>query len=66
MQYYTCCTQDFYVSSRLPKQNFISKEPFEGLFTIMVCHETYKDNKNNWLSPDEVFSDDGKNLHVKK
>ena len=20
----------------------------------MVCHETYKDENNNWLSPDEV------------
>ena len=32
-------------------------EPFKGLFTQgMVCHETYKDEKNNWLSPDEIFS----------
>ena len=30
-------------------------EPFEGLFTQgMVCHETYKDQDNNWLSPDEI------------
>ncbi len=30
-------------------------EPFEGLFTQgMVCHETYKDKNNNWLSPDEI------------
>ncbi len=44
-------------------KNFISNEPFEGLFTQgMVCHETYKDSKNNWLSPSEVFSDDGKNF----
>ena len=48
-------------------KNFISKEPFEGLFTQgMVCNETYKDNKNNWLSPDEVFSDDGKNFYMLK
>ena len=34
-------------------------EPFKGLFTQgMVCHETYKDQKNEWLSPDEIFSDD--------
>ena len=27
-------------------------EPFEGLFTQgMVCHETYKDPENNWVSP---------------
>ena len=36
-------------------------EPFDGLFTQgMVCHETYKDENNNWLSPDEIFSKDGK------
>ena len=32
----------------------------------MVCHETYKDQKNNWLSPEEVFSDDGKNFFKEK
>ena len=31
------------------------KEPFKGLFTQgMVCHETYKDDRNKWLSPDEI------------
>ena len=31
------------------------KEPFKGLFTQgMVCHETYKNKKNVWLSPDEA------------
>ena len=41
-------------------------EPFKGLFTQgMVCHETYKDKKDNWLSPDEVISDDGKNYFKK-
>jgi len=36
-------------------------EPFDGLFTQgMVCHETYKDNKGNWLSPDEIEIIDGK------
>ena len=49
------------------ENNFISKEPFEGLFTQgMVCHETYKDSKNNWLSPSEVFSNDGKNFFTIK
>ena len=43
------------------------KEPFKGLFTQgMVCHETYKDEENNWLSPDEVFTNDGKNFYLKK
>ena len=36
-------------------------EPFNGLFTQgMVCHETYKDPNNNWISPDEIESIDGK------
>ncbi len=36
-------------------ENFKFSEPFKGLFTQgMVCHETYKDQNNNWLSPDEV------------
>ena len=26
----------------------------------MVCHETYKDEKNNWLSPEEVETKNGK------
>ena len=35
--------------------NFKFSEPFEGLFTQgMVCHETYKDKNNNWVSPDEI------------
>ncbi len=35
--------------------NFKFSEPFKGLFTQgMVCHETYKDQNNNWLSPDEI------------
>ena len=47
-------------------ENFKLKEPFEGLFTQgMVCHETYKDQKNNWLSLEEVFSEDGKNFYKK-
>ena len=35
-------------------------EPFNGLFTQgMVCHETYKDQENNWVSPDEIITVDG-------
>ena len=47
-------------------KNFNLQEPFNGLFTQgMVCHETYKDQNNNWLHPDEVTSDDGKNFYKK-
>ncbi len=42
------------------------KEPFKGLFTQgMVCHETYKDDENNWLSPEDVITTDGKNYFQK-
>jgi leucyl-tRNA synthetase len=41
--------------------SFDIKEPFSGLFTQgMVCHETYKDQNNNWVSPDELVTKDGK------
>ena len=31
-------------------------EPFNGLFTQgMVCHETYKDERGNWLHPDQII-----------
>ena len=42
-------------------KDFNIKEPFKSLFTQgMVCHETYKDKNNNWLTPDEVEKIDGK------
>jgi len=47
-------------------ENFSYKEPFKGLFTQgMVCHETYKDEKNNWVSLDDIFTKDGKNYFKK-
>jgi len=50
----------------LGKKQFINPEPFKGLFTQgMVCHETYKDENNQWLSPDEIETSDGVNFHTK-
>ncbi len=47
-------------------ETFKLKEPFNGLFTQgMVCHETYKDQNNKWLSPEEVSSEDGKKFFKK-
>ena len=41
-------------------ENFEINEPFKGLFTQgMVCHETYKDPENNWVSPDEIITIEG-------
>jgi len=46
--------------------SFKLKEPFSGLFTQgMVCHQTYKDQKNRWLTPEEVSSEDGKKFYKK-
>jgi leucyl-tRNA synthetase len=46
--------------------NFELNEPFKGLFTQgMVCHETYKDQQNKWLAPEEVTSEDGKKFYKK-
>ncbi len=42
-------------------KNINITEPFDGLFTQgMVCHETYKDPDNNWVSPDEIETINGK------
>ena len=41
------------ISSYNKEINF--DEPFKNLFTQgMVCHETYKDDKGNWLYPEEI------------
>ncbi len=42
-------------------------EPFESLFTQgMVCHETYKDENNKWIYPDEVTKNSEGSLVTKK
>ena len=58
----------FFLKALNYKDNLLKiNEPFKGLFTQgMVCHETYKDKNNNWLSPEEVFSEDGKNYFIKE
>ena len=41
-------------------------EPFKNLFTQgMVCHESYKDEKGNWLYPDEIEKTDSKTAYKK-
>ena len=41
-------------------EKFNLEEPFDGLFTQgMVCHETYKDPENNWVSPEEIINING-------
>tara|TARA_B100000963_G_scaffold332229_1_gene323585 strand:- start:8095 stop:10611 length:2517 start_codon:yes stop_codon:yes gene_type:complete len=40
---------------KLCNKNLKFSEPFQNLFTQgMVCHETYKDQKGNWLYPEEI------------
>ena len=46
-------------------KTFKISEPFKGLFTQgMVCHETYRID-NEWKSPDEVESTNGKDFYLK-
>ena len=48
-------------------KKFNLNEPFQGLFTQgMVCHKTYKDENNKWLSIDEVETKNDKNYFLKK
>jgi len=57
----------FTMALNYKNKNFNLKEPFEGLFTQgMVCHDTYKDENNKWLNPDEVETKDGKNYFLKE
>ena len=47
------------------KFNYI--EPFKSLFTQgMVCHETYKNEENEWLYPDDVEKNSDGKLITKK
>ena len=47
------------------KFNYI--EPFQSLFTQgMVCHETYKNEENKWLYPNEVERNSDGNFITKK
>ena len=68
MLFYTFFIQDFLCKQlSYENKNFNLKEPFKGLFTQgMVCHETYKDENNNWVSPDEIETIDGKKYLKKR
>jgi leucyl-tRNA synthetase len=47
-------------------KNINLSEPFKNLFTQgMVCHESYRDQKGNWLYPDEVEKLESK-MFIKK
>ena len=54
----------FFMQALSYKNNNLNlKEPFKGLFTQgMVCHETYKDPENNWISPDEIEIKNGEKV----
>lgn len=48
-------------------KKFKYTEPFKSLFTQgMVCHETYKNENNQWLYPDEVERSSEGNFITKK
>jgi len=56
----------FTKSLKMCNKDFNLSEPFKNLFTQgMVCHESYKDEKGNWLYPEEVEKVDT-NKYLKK
>ncbi len=53
----------FMKAVKLVDKKIKDSEPFKGLFTQgMVCHETYKDTNNKWISPDEIEKDKSGNV----
>ena len=45
----------FMKAIKLSNNNIQSSEPFKNLFTQgMVCHETYRDQNDDWLYPEEI------------
>ena len=53
----------FMKAVKLTNNKVKDSEPFEGLFTQgMVCHETYKDVNNKWVSPEEIEKDKSGNV----
>ena len=51
----------FFTKALRDLEYFKLNEPFKGLFTQgMVTHQTFKNNKNEWVEPKDVFKkDDG-------
>ncbi len=53
----------FMKAVKLVDKKIKDSEPFKGLFTQgMVCHETYKDTNNKWISPDKIEKDKSGNV----
>ena len=53
--FYIYFIQDFMKAVKVNNTKINDDEPFKGLFTQgMVCHETYKNTKGDWLSPDQM------------
>ena len=50
MRYCTCFIQDFYETLSYKNSDLNLNEPFKAFYQGMVCHETYKDAENNWVS----------------
>ena len=66
MPFFTYSTLVFYQGINKFNDKINLSEPFKNLFTQgMVCHETYKDQKGNWLYPYEIEKIDA-NSAIKK
>ena len=51
----------FFTRAITKDTNLEIKEPFKGLFTQgMVCHKTFKNEKGEWVFPEDVIEENGK------
>ena len=67
MQFSICFIQDFLQKELICTTKFKYFRTIQNLFTQgMVCHESYQDDKGNWLYPDEVKRIDTKTVIKKK
>ncbi len=56
----------FMQAIKFNQKDFDISEPFNGLFTQgMVCHETYKNQQGEWLSPEEYENAKSKGENIK-
>ncbi len=57
----------FFIKALRDTNGISLDEPFKGLFTQgMVTHKTYKNSKNEWVTPDEIVFKNNNNLFDNK
>ena len=57
--HFTIILAIFYASTSYKMKVSISKNLLRDFTQGMVCHETYKDENNNWINPEEITTTNG-------